>query len=727
MSELEEALLELSPREFEVFIAELWGEKGWDTRVTRQSNDDGVDVVAKRDEYYPEKVLLQAKHKHRDAVVSRSAVQQYSYLHHKDNVDQVFLITTATFTDGAYESASQANVKLIDRETLVELIKDAAAEDKLANLGYHIKTESDRSEDEMQWQTPSDVPESAVAEIEDYADSPDVYARLLATLGLSDLPVKPRLCVLLQLFSGSDPVHGSFWTTPTNSGEELTQRASELAPNSVAADCARLDRETLTGRYARYGDIFPGLLREADAGIVRLAQLSALDDADRALLEPLEKGTITVSENGFNDTYEIQSSVLATVRPEFEQFDEYEPLGNQLRLNWRLLSAFDFVSIYSKADNRRIFRLPPQWTSLRKDVSPVSKTLFRQHIVLANGLEPTLTADAIEELEDICNTIDAQIEGGLVEAWKDSLRNLGKASARIRLSEKVTPSDIHTATVGFPWSLSRSSNDEVSESMRSFTRGAVGIVWALSESLLNEDHGTVEVSTIRERAMELGMKSADVTKILSCLVNSEQIVVELDGENCENFPTENLDQKGEPQPKVAEINRNKGPITMERAREALVKGIVAYYQIDGNNDVLEKAVHRYAAQNGIFPRETTTEIIRELTEKGEIVSTTDRKITLEHAMPHIDRSGSSDSESTGDGDLDVVEAGTSKSQRDRINSIRKLIESIETEYDSGAPVDVVIKRAGEQGMKPAMAEHEIDELKQKGEVYEPKTDHLRTT
>jgi len=82
---------------------------------------------------------------------------------------------------------------------------------------------------------------------------------------------------------------------------------------------------------------------------------------------------------------------------------------------------------------------------------------------------------------------------------------------------------------------------------------------------------------------------------------------------------------------------------------------------------------------------------------------------------------------TGEFDADVVETGTSKSQRDRIKSLKSLISDIETEYDEGAPVDVVIERAEEAGMETAKAEHEIEQLKQKGEVYEPRTDHLRTT
>ncbi|QFU81928.1 LAGLIDADG family homing endonuclease [Natronorubrum aibiense] len=82
---------------------------------------------------------------------------------------------------------------------------------------------------------------------------------------------------------------------------------------------------------------------------------------------------------------------------------------------------------------------------------------------------------------------------------------------------------------------------------------------------------------------------------------------------------------------------------------------------------------------------------------------------------------------TGEFDADIVEAGTSKSQRDRIKNIKQLISDIEEEYDDGAPVDIVLDRAEEIGMDHSKAEHEIEKLKQKGEVYEPSTDNLRTT
>ncbi|MFB6311263.1 MAG: LAGLIDADG family homing endonuclease, partial [Salinirussus sp.] len=82
---------------------------------------------------------------------------------------------------------------------------------------------------------------------------------------------------------------------------------------------------------------------------------------------------------------------------------------------------------------------------------------------------------------------------------------------------------------------------------------------------------------------------------------------------------------------------------------------------------------------------------------------------------------------TGQFDADVIETGTSKSQRDRIKNLKALVSEIEDEYDEGAPIEVVLERAEEAGMDVGTAEHEIEQLKQKGEIYEPRTDYLRTT
>jgi len=80
---------------------------------------------------------------------------------------------------------------------------------------------------------------------------------------------------------------------------------------------------------------------------------------------------------------------------------------------------------------------------------------------------------------------------------------------------------------------------------------------------------------------------------------------------------------------------------------------------------------------------------------------------------------------SGEFDADIVEAGTSKSQRDRIQSIKAIVEEIQDEYEEGAPKQQIIERAEDNGIDQSKAEKEIEKLKQRGELYETRTDNFR--
>jgi len=82
---------------------------------------------------------------------------------------------------------------------------------------------------------------------------------------------------------------------------------------------------------------------------------------------------------------------------------------------------------------------------------------------------------------------------------------------------------------------------------------------------------------------------------------------------------------------------------------------------------------------------------------------------------------------SGEFDADVVETGMSKSQRDRVKSVKSIVEELEAEYEAGAPHEDVLHRAMDVGIDKDKAEYEIDRLKEKGEMYEPRTDHYRTS
>jgi len=75
---------------------------------------------------------------------------------------------------------------------------------------------------------------------------------------------------------------------------------------------------------------------------------------------------------------------------------------------------------------------------------------------------------------------------------------------------------------------------------------------------------------------------------------------------------------------------------------------------------------------------------------------------------------------TGEFDVDIIETGQSKSQRDRIKNILGLIEELD-----GPTKEELIEEAEEIGIDAEKVEHEIGKLKQEGEIVELSGDNLR--
>jgi replicative DNA helicase Mcm len=65
-------------------------------------------------------------------------------------------------------------------------------------------------------------------------------------------------------------------------------------------------------------------------------------------------------------------------------------------------------------------------------------------------------------------------------------------------------------------------------------------------------------------------------------------------------------------------------------------------------------------------------------------------------------------------------------ERGRLKNIKRLIDEIGAHFDDGAPLDEVLDHAEALGLERSKAEHEIEQLRQQGDVWEPRTDYFRT-
>lgn len=111
---------DMSGREFEEFISDLFTKMGYRTEITKASKDQGVDVIARS---ITGTVGIQAKRFQVEHSVSNKAVQEiYAGIKYYQ-LDKGIVATSSYFTGSAKELAEKNNIILWDRDDLEKLFR----------------------------------------------------------------------------------------------------------------------------------------------------------------------------------------------------------------------------------------------------------------------------------------------------------------------------------------------------------------------------------------------------------------------------------------------------------------------------------------------------------------------------------------------------------------------------------------------------------------------------
>lgn len=131
-SEIISTLRSLPPRHFEGFVADVWQEKqGWTTEMMEAGPDQGLDVIGEPPNGGG-KTAVQCKRYAEENKISSDQIQQYAALRQQwSDVCSVTVVTTSSFTQNAKELADRLNVKCIDGDDLVRLVRLYNAEEIL--------------------------------------------------------------------------------------------------------------------------------------------------------------------------------------------------------------------------------------------------------------------------------------------------------------------------------------------------------------------------------------------------------------------------------------------------------------------------------------------------------------------------------------------------------------------------------------------------------------------
>jgi len=108
--------LDMDPIDFEQMVADALGDLGWETRLTKGSGDQGVDVIAEMRE---KRVVVQCKRY--ASSIGNAAVQEAYAGKSFENADYAIVVSNAKFTPGARQLADTTGVILLHHDELAQL------------------------------------------------------------------------------------------------------------------------------------------------------------------------------------------------------------------------------------------------------------------------------------------------------------------------------------------------------------------------------------------------------------------------------------------------------------------------------------------------------------------------------------------------------------------------------------------------------------------------------
>lgn len=123
-------LMDLTSGEFEILVANLFGQMGLESKLTRSSRDGGVDCIAyDKRPILGGKVVIQAKrYRH---TVGVSAVRDLYGTMMNEGANKGILVTTSGYGPDAFNFASDKPIELIDGGGLLYLLQEIGTEAKI--------------------------------------------------------------------------------------------------------------------------------------------------------------------------------------------------------------------------------------------------------------------------------------------------------------------------------------------------------------------------------------------------------------------------------------------------------------------------------------------------------------------------------------------------------------------------------------------------------------------
>ncbi|MDD1759955.1 MAG: minichromosome maintenance protein MCM, partial [Methanothrix sp.] len=302
-----------------------------------------------------------------------------------------------------------------------------------------------------------------------------------------------------------------------------------------------------------------GALVLADKGIAAVDEMDKMDNEDKsALHEAMEQQTISVAKAGVMATLKSRCSLLAAANPKMGRFDKYEPISPQINLTPALMSRFDLIFVLTDdPDTKRDSAIAEHilksnyagelstqmaWNAQisQEDIDAaltviepeIDPELLRKYVAYARKkIFPTLTEEAKNFFMNYYVNLRTQGQDSnkpvpVTARQLEALIRLGEASARLRLSNKVTLEDAQRVVkilesclrkVGVDPETGFLDADIIASGTSKSTRDRTKSVMDIIKDVSKEHQGPAPRDIVLDRAEELGIDRAKAEEIIDRL------------------------------------------------------------------------------------------------------------------------------------------------------------------------------------------------------------------
>ncbi len=408
------------------------------------------------------------------------------------------------------------------------------------------------------------ITEEDERKIKELAKDEQIYEKLVRSIapgiyGHEDI----KGALILQLMGGvrkerSDgtsikgDIHVLLVGDPGAAKSSLLLFMSKAAPKAryVAgrgASAAGITAAVVKDEFLRGWALEAGAIVLANGGHLMLDEMDKMTVEDTsALHEAMANQQISISKANIQATLRARTTVLAAANPKFGRFDPYQPVASQIDMPPTLINRFDLIfpvrDLPSKEKDTKIASHILELQQKAEDVKgEITRDLLKKYTAyVRQRVFPKLTNQAIDEIKEfyvgLRNTPTVGGEGlkpiPISARQLEALVRLAEASARVRLSNKVTRADARKAIsilkyclmqVGFDYETQQIDIDRISTGIPTSTRNKIIVIREIIKDLESRGKKTIPIEDIITEASDKNITEAQVEEIIEKLKKEGEI------------------------------------------------------------------------------------------------------------------------------------------------------------------------------------------------------------